>query len=245
MRGGQDAAHHLHRRRREAQAQPAAELLQHLGLVPVAGGLVGAHAARSFRVVACGARLVAALAGARLHLHDGLLDHARGHQRAQRQDGRRRVAAAAGDQRRLRQPIAVQLGHPVHGVGQQFRPRVRASVPADVGRRFAQAKVGAEIDDALGQSAEPVDPVHRAPVREAQEQHVARSQLGGRHEFQIRDAAQVGMSVADVLAGQPLGGGLFHRYARMEEQQPQQLPSGVAGGADDGGADHRAAWPMV
>ncbi len=49
------------------------------------------------------------------------LDHAALDERAQRQRGRRDVAAGGRDQARALQLVAVQLGQPVHGLGEQRR----------------------------------------------------------------------------------------------------------------------------
>ena len=115
---------------------------------------------------------------------------------------------------------------------------MRRAVPALVGVRVAQAKIGGQVDDVLRQSRVtgrscPAPPRAAGPGR-------ARPWLDlvGIAEFQRRALAQVGMHLVDVLAQVAARGDLAHLDLGMPEQQAQQLAAGVAGAADDRRPDH-------
>ena len=61
MAGGHHATHQLDRRDREVEVETAAQRLDDLRLVPVAGWLEGAHDTTPLRVVGAGGRLSASL----------------------------------------------------------------------------------------------------------------------------------------------------------------------------------------
>ena len=165
---------------------------------------------------------------------------AAGAQRRQGEDGCGRIAAGAGGHSRFAQSLAVKLGNPVHEHRKELGARVRASVPGVVVGSGAQPEVGAQVDDAGGEEAELVDPLGRLAVGQAQEEHIAGSELGDRAELLTGDAAQIGMHAVHEASRVPFRGRLGHLESGMSEQQPEQLAPGVAGSADDGRRDHRA-----
>jgi hypothetical protein len=124
---------------------------------------------------------------------------------------------------------------------------MRLAVPALVERGIAQAEVGGEVDHARRERREPIDRLHRAAVRQAEEQHVAGLELIERDEFQLARGAQVRVSEVDEGACISLARDLRDVDLRVREQQAQQLAPGVAGRAGDGGTDHdfTAAGPVV
>ena len=238
MAGREDAAHHLDRGRREVDL-PGAELLDHLRHVAMPGRLVGAHRAAALGVVARVARRVAALARPGLDLHHRALREPAAVEGAQGQDGRGRVAAGAGDEFGIGELLPVQLRHPVDELSEQVGTRMLPAVPAHVPVRVAQPEVRAQVDDSRRERAKLVDAGHRLSVGQAEEQHVAGLELGGGGELEPRRPAEVRMRVVHELPGQPFRGDLAHLDARMEQEEAQQLATGVSGRAGDRGPDHR------
>ena len=110
--------------------------------------------------------------------------------------------------RRRADGLAVQLRDPVHEPLQVRGRLVQVPVPGRVVVGVPQPEIGAEVDDRLGDGFQLADAPHRAAVRQAKEQDVARFQLADRGELERRLLAQVGVDGVDVVAGVGLGGGL-------------------------------------
>ena len=79
---------------------------------------------------------------------------------------------------------AMQLRQAVDELREPVRTGVRLAVPPVLAGRIAQPEVGAEIDDAIGERGEMVDPAHRAAMGQAQEQQVAFLDRLGSHELE-------------------------------------------------------------
>ena len=92
---------------------------------------------------------------------------------------------------------------------------MRLAVPRVVVRRIAQPEVGAQIDDAIGERGEVIDPAHRAAVRQAEEQQIAFLDRLRAHELQLRAFPQIGMREVHELAVEPLARDLLHLEMRM------------------------------
>ena len=75
---------------------------------------------------------------------------------ASAEHGRGRIAAGVGDDRRVGDLLAVQLGQPVRGLVEQVRARVRA-VPLLVCLDRGEAEVGAEVDYARAELVQRAD----------------------------------------------------------------------------------------
>ena len=181
-----------------------------------------------------------ALAGARLDLDDDGLHAATCAERRQGEDGCGRVAAGAGGHARFAQSFAMQLGNSVHELRQELGARVSASVPGVVVGSGAQPEVGAQVDDAGGESTEFVDSLRRLSVGQAQKENVALSEFGDGRELEPGDTPKIGMHSVHEASCVPFRGRLRNLEAGMRQEQPQQLTPGVAGSADDGRRDHRA-----
>ena len=195
-----------------------------------------AHHAGALRVMRRIRRGGAAFAAADLDFADHAarrVDQPGGRQRPDRERRRRGVAADAAHVLRGLQLGAMQLRQAVDELRQPRRIRVRLAVPLVVAGGVAQAEVGAEIDDAIGERRELIDPAHRAAVRQAEEQQIAFLDRFRSHELQLRAFAKIRMREVDELAVEPLARDLLHLEMRMREREAQQFAAGIAGGADD------------
>ena len=127
----------------------------------------------------------------------------------------------------------MQFRKPVDKFLEPRRIRMWLAVPRVVAGGITQAEVGAEIDDAIGDRRELIDPAHRAAVRQAEEDQIAFLDRLGAHELQLRASPQIGMREVDELAIEPLAGDLPDLEMRMREREPKKFAPGVTGGADD------------
>ena len=93
----------------------------------------------------------------------GRLDQALLHERGQGQRGRRHVAAGGGDQPRPLEVGPVELGQPVHRVGQQLGLVVREAVPPRVQGGVLQPEGGREVDQAADLAVEAGRERHARP----------------------------------------------------------------------------------
>jgi hypothetical protein len=122
---------------------------------------------------------------------------------------------------------------------------VRLPVPGVVSGCIAQAKIGAEIDNAIGDRGELVDPSHRTAVRQSEKQQIALLDRLRSHELQLCSLAEIRMREVHELPIEPLAGDLFHFELRVREGQTKQLASGVPGGANNRDRDHQADAPSA
>ena len=162
-------------------------------------------------------------------------------QRRQRQRRRRDVAAGRGDQRRLLQVLAVQLGQPEHGRGQQLGLVVGEAVPRRVQRRVLQPVRRREVDEAADLAVQLRRQRHRRLVRQAEEDDV--EPLGHRRVELVEHEVGVARREARVQgagqrAGLAVAGGVDDLEVRMLGAQPEQLCAGVARRTDDANSLH-------
>ena len=232
MRRREHSANELHRGHR--QLDPDAELLLHLGGVPVADRLERAHHAGALRMVRILSRLTTPLARPDLALDDDRarrIDEAGTRERQEREDRRRRIAAGSGDELRRADLVAVQLGDPVHGGAEQLGVGMVDLVPGSVDRCIAQPVVGRQIDDQRSARPELREPVRA--VRQRQEQDVAPGHVLVADELERRAFPEVRVRGRDRLPGERLAARDDLPHLGMPAEQPQQLATGVATGADD------------
>ncbi len=147
------------------------QLLLDLGPVPVPLGLVGEGVLVHRDVVHRVAAAAAGAGDALLGVDDDVGEQALLGQRRQGEHARGRVAAGSGDQLRLAQPVAVELGQPVDRSLEQLRRPVLA-VPALIGGQVAQPEVGGEVDDEGAQPAQGGDRRGRGAVRVGDDRRV-------------------------------------------------------------------------
>ncbi len=105
---------------------------------------------------------------------------------------------------------------------------MRRAVPALVGSRIPQAKIGGQVDDMRRQPGKLLDFVLRLAMGQGQEKHVGCFHLVGVDKLERRLFAQVGVHLVDILAQVAPRGDLRHLDLRMLDQQAQQLAAGVA-----------------
>ena len=115
----------------------------------------------------------------------------------------------------------MQFGDAVDEIAETLRLWMGSAVPGLVGRVVAQAKIGRQVDQGIGERLELCQAIHQLPVRQAQEQHVAGFELGAGHEAPGANPAQVRMQAGDRLAGMALGGRLLNLDAGMKRQDTQ------------------------
>ncbi len=198
-------------------------------------------------MVRAGVALRAALRRADLDLdYDRFLrlDQLGLHGRQQRQVGGGGVAADPAGVVRRAQLVAVQLGQAIDEFLQPGGGSVRCAVPVLVVLRVVQTEVCRKVDDQRCGAGEPVDILLRLSVRQGQEEHVDRLERRRVAELEHRALAQVGMDLVEVFPEMAARGRLDQLNLRVGEQQAQQFPSRVAGGADDGDPGH-AATPTL
>ena len=97
---------------------------------------------------------------------------------------------------------------------------MRLAIPLVVVAGIAQSEVGAQIDNAIRECRELIDPAHRAAVGQAEKQQIAFLDRIRSHELQLRAAAQVGMREMHELAVEPLARDLLDVELRMREREP-------------------------
>ena len=97
--------------------------------------------------------------------------------------------------------------------------------------RVAQAKVRAEVDNALSQAGEVLDAAHGATVGQPQEEQIAGLQVRGADKLELGRPAQIGVGEVDVGAGITFARYLGDFNLRMLEQEAQQFTAHVAGRA--------------
>ena len=114
-------------------------------------------------------------------------------------------------------------------------------VPLAIGRRVVQAVVGREVDHAHAAGQQLLGRLGRGGVRQAEEGTVAA--LGDRvgaevFQRQIEPAGERRMDRRDVRAAFLAAGEQRDLRLRMAQQELDQLQGRVAGGAENGDADH-------
>ena len=83
------------------------------------------------------------------------------------------------------------------------------------GARIGQPEIGAQVHDTRGQLGKFLDALHRAAVRQPQEQHITRLQLTRAYELVFGPSAQVGVGEVNKGTGVALARHLPHRHVRM------------------------------
>src|SRR5579859_730612 len=141
---------------------------------------------------------------------------------------------------RLAHGLALGLGQAIGELAQVLRRAVLLAIPAAIERRVAQAEIGRQVDHARRGLQVALDLLLRLAMRQGQKEHVTGRQRRLADKLQLGALAQIGVLLMNVFAGVALGRGLGNLHARMEEQQPQELAAGVAGGAHDAHPQRRA-----
>ncbi len=220
----EDPAVERHQVRHEGHRH--AQFLLDLGAVAVPEHAVGGDTAVTLRKMRALARRLAGARHARLGVDDDArLEERRRDERLEREDGRRRITAGAGNQPRGRDGLPGPLGQPVGDVN-DGGGRVR--IPALPQSRTAQAKGAREIEHARAAIGQ--------PGREFRGQG-----LGQREEHRVRAVAKTlgveGLhgTIPDSGQGREplrLGGAGGHRQPdirmRVPGQPPEQLEPRVA-----------------
>jgi hypothetical protein len=122
----------------------------------------------------------------------------------------------------------MQLRQAVDEFRQPCRIGVRLAVPRVVIRGVAQPEVGAEIDDAVGERREVIDPSHRAAVRQPEEQQIAFLDRLRAHELQLRALAEIRVREMHELAVEPFARDLLHLEMRVGKGETQQLAARIS-----------------
>ena len=231
--------------RREADRHGAAgglaEFLVELGHVAVMADAIGVEAFRHFGEQHLLLRRPARSGHPGLGVDHDLvrIDGAFAQQRNERELRAGGVAARIGDEPRGSDLVAIDLGQPVDGLRLQLRRMVLVAVPARIGGRIGEPKVGGEIDHprrgrarqklgdhllggGMRQRAEHQIEILRRPV-----DAVERDQLRQRVGRELRK------HLTHLLPGPPVGGEQNDLGARMAQQQAHQFRTGVAGRAKD------------
>jgi hypothetical protein len=140
-------------------------------------------------------------------------------------------ARSVGDQGGIAQRSAVELGQAI-GRGQQLGRRVVVAIPALIGCRRGQPKVGRQIDHPHAGSARAPGSGSRHTVRQAQEHQI---DLAKRRVVwgDQRHVERAGVHVGQRLAGLRLGDRECDARLGVAAQPAQQLVAGVAGDAID------------
>ena len=127
-----------------SEQHPAANRHLHFGGVPVAEQPVSRKASLDRAEAGRLLCLAAGAADARRGINNQTfgLHQARIDQRLQRKDCGSRIAAGRGDGLRAPDRLAIELGDAVDELTQQSWSLVRVAVPALVGRRIVEAKIG-------------------------------------------------------------------------------------------------------
>ena len=122
---------------------------------------------------------------------------------------------------------------------------MRLAIPGVVRGCVAQSKIGAEVDDAIGECRELIDPPHGAAVRQAQEQQIAFLDRLRAHELQLRAPPEIRVREVHELSVEPLARHLLHGDFGMRQREAQELASRIPGGANDGDGEHYAEAPSA
>jgi hypothetical protein len=93
--------------------------------------------------------------------------------------------------------------------------------------RVTEAKIAAEIDDALTQTLKIRDALLRHAVWQRQEEHLTRFQLREANEFEARLLAQIGVDVMQEFPLLALRSDLRQFDSRMLQQQTHQFPPDI------------------
>ena len=170
------------------------------------------------------------------------VDRARPQQWDQRKLRACRVAARIGDKPGFCDLGPVDLDQPVDGLFLQFGCRMLMVIPAHVGFR-GEAKIRRKVDH-LGGGRPPqqvFDDLLRGRMRQRAEHEIERladpvdcferCKLGQGERRELRK------HVAHLLACAPVGGERRNRHARVPQEEPYALGTGVTGGAKN--ADFR------
>jgi hypothetical protein len=102
------------------------------------------------------------------------------------------------------------------------------AIPGLIELRVPQAKITAQVNDALTQTLKIRDTLLRHAVWQGQKEHITRFQLCDADEFEACLLAQIGMHVMQKFPLLALRGDLGQFDCRMLEQQAHQLPPDIA-----------------
>ena len=205
-------------------------------MVAVAGQPVGAERAVDFGEVRGEFESAPCAGDARLGVdHRAPVEPARFGERGEREDGRGRVAAGHSHQPRFADRVAVQLGQPVDGVGEQLGRGVLA-VPLLVALELVEAEVGAGVDDGDAVADVAGQPLGGGGVRQRGEDHIHLAlDLGDDRQI---ERPEVGEDFGQPLAGFGAPGDADDLEIRVLREQPRQLSADVARDVDDRRANH-------
>ena len=161
------------------------------------------------------------------------MDQARRGEGVEGEDRGRGDAAGPGNEGRIPNLFAMNLGKAVDRLGQQLRMRVVDLVIGPIQTRVFQAEVRAEVDDFPRAGKELRNPVHRPAVGHCEEEEIARVEVRMRRESQVGEPSEVRVGADHGFPRHGVGRDLGDVHLRMAQEQPQELASRVSGAADD------------
>ena len=243
----ENAAIHRGELRREDHARTragvAGDHLLDLGGVPVPAHVVGRHALVALGEVRHELGLPPRTAHTALGVDDDVVElkQAALHERRQRQDGRRRVAAGVGYERLPLDPVAKQLGQAVDRLAEPGGVGMLMAIPFEVGGGIVEPVVGAEIDDLGPRGHHSRQDLRARAVRQAAEhalgpradflrREILERQVEAAHEARV-DARNRRLPFLPARHGDDL-------RLRMAQEDLDGLEGRVAGSAQDGDGDH-------
>ena len=149
---------------------------------------------------------------------------------------RGRVTAWIGDDVGVAYLVGKKLGHPVRGVADSLRPRMRDAIPFFVNFDAGKTKVGAEVDHPRAVRAparEPFRPTHRE-ANNTSRHHIDRPTTPvQRFQRQADTAGQRRMHLGDRLAVIRSAGRRHELCPRVTGQNSRDFQGGVAGRSDN------------
>ena len=244
--GHEDAADALAGHRGHVHLGGAGQVVDHLGGVAVAGGLVDPQGPAALGVMAGGAGFGSGGRGTDHHRHeDGVPRHQTlGVERVEAQKRGRGGATGAREPVGVLDGLGVDLGVGVGELLQQLGARVGA-VEALVELQRLQPEVGREVDDVGRFFLVVVEVLRRHPVGQPQHDQVGLLQLFGVGELEVRLPPQVGVHEADGLTQVAAARHLHDVQVGVAQRQAQKLAPGVARASNDDGSQGFHAGYMV
>ena len=101
---------------------------------------------------------------------------------------------------------------------------MRLAVPLVVVSRVTQAEVRAQIDDAVGEGGQVIDPAHGAAVGQPEKQQIAFLDCLRSLELELRALSEVGMREVHELSVKALARDLLDLEMRMRQCEAEQFP---------------------
>ena len=218
------------------------QALHNLHAVAMPRHAVGFEIVRSLGEQDMRLRLASRPADARLGIGDQVprIDGTRLKQRQKAELHRGRIAAGIGDDARLADGLAVDLGQAVDRLRYQLGAGVLHLVPFFPFGHVLYAKVGGNIDQAHAGVYQPPRIVHGDGVGRGEEHHVALLQRRRRGvgKGEVDMTAQAGKQLAHRHPRFLARGNGAQFSLRMLRQYAQQLNAGVSGASDHADLDH-------